>query len=400
MGLRRTLLWLFVFSTSVSQAIPRSEIPEIYDDLDGSELALRLVLDGKIALAQRVHADLPSDQGPSATLARVRGLLAEEAGDLRVADRELALAAMRLSSVGRVSEELSVERSRVASGLQKWSECVRLLTPSVAIKKAETAITYIRCLAAAGEKQSAFDVSAQAVRAHPQNVALIRERIAILVTLDLVQTAAREARLAVQQMAKASDTATLAFELYDLILPRDPRSAQALLELAVLRFGDHEVRAKRAQHLFRQHQALMSATEFAALAPSHPQYYLPASELSRLTGRDVEGARLAMMIPDARDRFRQRATFDLASGRIPIVGTLAASFDRTFPGRLDSQDEDWAYAIAYSRLRTGAWREQGPLSPAGLLSRIRRSDLLEKSVQLRSRIGDCASQGATRCSFE
>lgn len=398
--MRFTLLCFIVLIASVSRAIPRSEIPEMYDEFDGAELALRLVLDGKTTLAQRVQADVPKDQIVSATFARVRGLIAEEAGDLLTAERELEVAARRLQATGRVNDELSIERSRIAAGLQKWGDCVHFLSPSLAIRKVETVITYLRCLGATGENQKAFDFSTQAAAVYPRSIAVVRERIATFVRFGLVQAAVAEARMAVQQATRASDATTLVFELYELIVTNAPQSAQLLLEQTALRFDDDEVRAKLAQHLFRQNQTLMSATEFATLAHSHPQYFLPASELSRLAGRDVQGAQLAMMIPDARDRFRQKATFDLARGRIPIIGTLAASFDRTFPGHLNSQDEDWAYAIAYSKLRGGAWRDQGPLSPTGLLSRVRRADLLEKSVQLRARIADCVSQAASRCSFE
>jgi hypothetical protein len=431
---------LFAGPTSESQSAIRQQLPEVYDDYQGLELALRLIQDGQVKWSKEVftteeRAGRAPRQG-SALAHRVRGLLAEESGDLTQAEVELA-EAMRLSNQDEIKIELA--RVQLDRGTPERAHLTLngIAKPDVMLwAKPEGTRLRLRSARDAGRHNELIsevsrltaDLRKATVSKSPRpesagrpgaripwmSPASLRELIGFALDLQLRQQAKEVAILSLQQLPTSpssirSTTATELAEQFRKALAVN--EAEQILEAALLLVDSdqsltqqlatsEDVLTQRAKLAFQKGEAFTSAEFYRKLSSVSPVYAHPASELSRLANWSVQAQQFAMLIPSGKDRWRQQATLALAQGQVAQLAAMSESFDRLFLPNASAEDESWLYAVAYARLQMGDWRRVGESSPRNWLSRIRRGDLIEKSTQLRQAVDDCRSVSSKTCLFE
>lgn len=367
--------------TSVANAGIRKEIPESYDDFQGIELALRLALDGRHRLAQKViEAENPKES--SALLLRVQGLLAEEAGDLRLAQKKMAQALEESTSPAQW-----IELGRVQVALEAWPSASKSFDKagSEVLRSSEVALLALKAYRRAGQwilgwnllqgLKSSGGLESAAVLT--EALLLLRQMGLSIEAKDLIlsrwaqnpQRVSSEAVALSEVFGAGSREAAEVLEAANL-LPRDPNSTA-------------EISAQLGRVLFSQGQTLSSAMVFQRLVAGDLSQAHPTSELFRLAGWRKESEQWAVLIPESQSRWVQQATLAVEAQRSPVMAALADSFDRRLATSASLSEQDWLYAIAFSKLETeGASgpKERGPLR---YLSRITRPDLMDRVLEMR-----------------
>lgn len=435
-----TVVFFTTWSLELSAAI-RHKLPEVYDDFQGLELALRLVQDGQVNWSKEVlraeeHAGRVPRQG-SALAHRVRGLLAEDSGDLTRAEAELSVA-LSLNNEDEVRVELA--RVQLDRGTPERAHLTlkQVAKPHLVIWATPEG-TGLRLRSARGSgRHNELNADVARLAAELTNAKLVgglrtssgnspnkksqdaelrwmspaslRELVGFALDLQLRQKAKEIAIAALKRMptSPSSIRSTAATELAEQFRQAQAvGEAEQILEAALLLndpglqlAAQEDVLAQRAKLAFQKGEAFTAAEFYRKLSGISPVYAHPASELSRLANWSVQSQQFAVLIPSAKDRWRQQATLALAQGQVAQLAAMSESFDRLFLPNVSTEDETWLYAVAYARLQIGDWRRVGESSPRTWLSRIRRSDLIEKSTQLRQAVDDCRSAGSKTCLFE
>jgi hypothetical protein len=427
---------VLVFGAGVgeAQSAIRQQLPESYDDFQGLELALRLAQDGQVKWSKEVLlTEERAGRAPlrgSALAHRIRGLLAEEAGELVQAETELNQA-LQLTHQDDVRLELARVQLDRGTALQAHFTLAKVINPLQKLwSNPEGARLRLRAARDSRRHQDLLKDVDQLTRelassANRGRVGLqassssdlawmspasLRELIGFALDLELRQQAMQLAISALQRLpaTPGSIRSTAATEFAELFrkvsaVPEAEQILEAGLllgEVEAQPFPQEDVLALRAKLAFQKGEAFTAAEFYRMLSRISPVYAHPASELSRLASWSVQAQDLAIQIPASKDRWRQQATLALADGQVAQLAAMSESFDRLFLPNLSSEDETWLYAVAYARLQMGEWRRTGESSPRQWLSRIRRGDLVEKSTQLRQAVDDCRSVLAKPCLFE
>ncbi len=424
-----SLVRFFVFplcllAASSAWGVARTEIPDIYDDYDGVDLALKLVLDGRGRLAERVLKDVDNKKlaltlKSQSNLERVLGLLAEESASGKT---DLDRAALHFSQALKLFEspELHFDVQRVDLARQSFATCVE----SVRQVKFEAATvpqlrTAIRCyrLRASEVKNprskndllvEAHSVLSTVVSAQPSYRAnpLIRsEQVELLLDLGLEEEALELALATMRKMNRGGvkGVSTFALDLSDRtqsgFRTGGSRFRARLLESArylVAEDEQEEVLAANAKLAYSEGKSLTSAMAFEQLAgvmkESKSQVQSAVIELLRLSGWRSRADSMISKIDDPKERLRARVTGFFERDETGKVAAMFPSLDRHF-----IEDDDWIYLGAFARLQSGGWIENGPDSPVRWLAKLKGTENREKSATLRQFVDICRTRPDLPC---
>lgn len=417
------LIGAALIDSSVASGFVRSEIPEIYDDYEGVELAVKLAVDGKLKLAEKVLNATDARKSKNDAISksnreRVLGLLLEEIatgkGDLEKASGHFS-SAIKLFN----SPEIFYDQQRVDFARQDYSSCVNSVRKlraqhplQLANATASRIRTAVKCFRNSAEQSTgterrllrieALSLVEFAVKNQPQlklHPVIASERVELVSDLGFNQAAADEAISILKGMAAAGQTGISSFAL-DLVerVKLEPgylsrNFSEKILQAAQIYSPANEqedIMAAKAKQAFAFGRPLASAMAFEQLAKfksaSNSQVYLAAIELYRLAGWRSHANDLVQLVADPKDRLRARISGFFERDETAKIAAMFPSLDRHL---LD--EEEWIYLGAFARLQSGGWREEGPNAPVKWLTRLKRPENRDKASILRQLVADCQS---------
>ena len=402
-----------VLSAPLALAFVRSEIPESYDDFEGTELAVKLAEDGKFKLAEKVlSVSQTLDRKSHANRERVLGLLLEESASGK---SDLAKASQHFAASLKIVEstETHFDKQRVDFAREDYlgcSESVRRSRMQLSSSSASKIRIATKCLRQANSLPEALDLIRLVLKSQPSlrvNPVIASERVEILVDLGLHEVALEIAIATMKDMANLEQPGISSFAL-DLVDQHKnnanflhSRFAEKLLEVAQVYSNKSEkedVVAARAKLSYSKGKSLTSAMAFEDLlalkSDQKSQVYLAAIELYRLSGWRSYANHLIPSIDEPKDRLRARVSGFFERNELAKVAAVYPSLDRHL---LD--EEEWIYLGAFARLQSGGWAEDGSNAPVRWLAKLKRPENREKSAVLRQMVNDCRTDRNQPCAL-
>lgn len=376
------LLALFLLFACPSFAEPRVVIEDpVYDELEGTDLILALIRDGRLREANGLTREREAAARPqeSATLLRVRGDLyrAEENWSKAQQAYVRLLQAKELQSQSDLKSRIFESLAQVEYKLNNSKACAEAFAKTRHVLAEDQILLRSRCEFAAGLWQQSW-TTLQALAKDSR--AGEREKIVLLIRLGLYQ----QAELTTLQFLKDRPLATDHLGLIEIFAAEDRRDeAFRLLEIARLRFPTNdEVLVAWAQLAHQKGLAMGTAEAFSAAADANPKYHFHAAELFRQLGRADRSLRHALQIRDPLQKLKHKVALAVDQGRFEEIASLEGSILRSELSREDEVN----YAVAYALQKRGDSQKakkflafiQGPAF-------IAKAEALKSSMQVQVR---------------
>jgi len=274
--------------------------------------------------------------------------------------------------------------AQASFGLKDWRGTLDAFTAAGTLADDLPALFSMRtqCHWMLGEKEKAWTVLTRGEQRFPGAADLTRQKFFYLLELGLYQSAVMEGERylsktpggeqdlllvgAALRQSRQYDKAILFLEKAHLLFPR---SEPVMLELA--------------RSYLEMGQILTAAGLFERGAQEKPAFLGDAAELYRRAKKYYRAMHLNTLIPDRRERVKQKLAIYLETEQYELVVGMGSDLARV--GLLD--DDDIRYALAYALFRIGDLdgAEQH-------LSRIRRPDTFRRAAELRREMQRCKDE--------
>ncbi len=234
-----------------------------------------------------------------------------------------------------------------------------------------------------GEKHRAYHVFSKGIALHPDDQALRKNRVLLLVDLGLYQEAVRQGTSFLE--ASQSDVKEYVALSQALLAGKQHTEAIYLLETARLRHPEEPVLIIQLARVYLDAgHPLIAARLFEHASRQDEKLVLDAAELYRRAGRLSEAERLNAKVADQKAKIRQRLGLLIELHRFEEAAALAPRLLRL--GLLE--EDAVAYGLAYAYFMTGRFS-----AAERQLKRISDAALFEKAIQLRRVMGTCSASG-------
>ena len=339
------LLAAALLIASISVAAPRRADP---DDVDRLGLAATLIADGHPDRATAVLAEVdPAEEGLD--LGRyhtLRGLLEAMAGRHATAV-EAYRAAIATPNVDPIVH-VHLARSLLMTGDPAGALTALDRAGTAGADLASTWLLRGRALLATERPREAFQALDDGMRRFPQDAALRREQVGLLVSLGLFQVAREVAQ---PLLTRADATADDWLSFADAARRAGGSDAAVnLLEEARLRFpGRIDVDKQLARAHLDAGRPLAAARILAVAAETDPALRATTAEALRQAGRIDEALRHNALVADPAERTRQRLGLYLEAEDWARAASLE---DRVRRAGLDRSDEV-RYGLAFAWVQLG-----------------------------------------------
>ena len=229
----------------------------------------------------------------------------------------------------------------------------------------------------------AYRVLERGIKKFPDDDAIKKAKILLLVDLGLYREAVDEGMRYLSQQGKSADEYVALAEA--LLKGKQYDKAALLLESARLRFTDDpNLLIQLAKAYLENGHTLIGARLFEHASNISPKLTADAAELYRRAGRPTTAIRLNAKIEDQKVKIRQRLGLLIETERFEEAAALLPRLERL--GLLG--EDDVVYGVAYAMFMVGRFDEA-----ERYLKKIKDSKLFDKAVQLRRIMGTCAADG-------
>ena len=244
-------------------------------------------------------------------------------------------------------------------------------------------LLHAQCHWREGDRPSAYRVLEEGLRAFPDDDALMKNRVLLLVDMGLYQAAmSLGTKYLSDKKAKPDAYVALAEAL---ISGKQYEEAIVLLETARLRYpGDPNVVIQLAKAYMQDEHLFVAARLFEHASRISPDLTLDAAELYRRAGRLTSAVRLNAGIVDQKSKIRQRLGLLIELQRFEEAASLKPRLERL--GLLE--EDAVTYGLAYAFFMTGRFDEAETE-----LKKLSDGQLFEKAIQLRRIMGRCTGSG-------
>lgn len=234
------------------------------------------------------------------------------------------------------------------------------------------------------DRAAAYETFSRGIKKFPNDDALRKNRVLLLVDMGLYQQAVTEGMAYLSQKEDAKGEEYVAFS-EALIKAKRYEDAVILLETARLRYSeDKDIVIQLARAYMEGGHLFIAARLFEHASRITPELTLDAAELYRRAGRLPPAVRLNEKVADQKSKIRQRLGLLIELERFEEAASLESRLTR-----LGLMDEDAVrYGLAYAYFMTGRF-EQAEV----VLKLISDPAFFEKSIQLRKIMGSCAKSG-------
>jgi len=234
-----------------------------------------------------------------------------------------------------------------------------------------------------GRKPEAFETLSRGLKAFPEDDAMRKRRVLLLVDMGLFQQAVAEGTAYLSSKDAEPDEYAAFSEA--LIKAKRYDDAVVLLESARLRYPkDKNVVIQLARAYMEGGHLFISARLFEHASRLSPELTLDAAELYRRAGRLPSAVRLNARVADQKAKVRQRLGLLIEQERYEEAASLGPRLTRL--GLLT--EDAVVYGLAYAYFMTGRFE-----AAEAKLKKISDAALFGKAIQLRRIMGTCSASG-------